>query len=124
MLIVKKINISEILSKKDEYWSPIIVADANDHQVRVAKVKGEFINHKHEDSDEVFFVLKGKLNIKTEKGTLELFPGELMVIPKNIYHKPFADIETEILIFEKNTVVNTGNIENKFTKISRIETNI
>ncbi|MEQ8226029.1 MAG: cupin domain-containing protein, partial [Candidatus Eremiobacterota bacterium] len=99
-------------------WSPKIIGKINDYFVKIAKVKGDFTWHLHDDSDEVFIVHKGILKIDFRDGSAELKAGQMFVVEKGKEHKPYAENECHIILFEKDTVVNTGNIKNEFTKES------
>lgn len=113
---IRKVNLTESFSKITEYWDPHIVGDLNKQQVKLAKIKGEFVAHKHEEEDELFLVLKGTLNIEFEDKTLTLNPGEFCIVPKGVIHKPYADNEVEVLLFEPGSTLNTGDTENELTK--------
>lgn len=102
------INLAEKLTKFSEHWSPRVVAEMNDYQFKVVKLKGEFVWHDHKDTDEVFLVLKGSMNIEFRDGTVQLSEGELCVVPKGVEHKPFAEKECHALLIEPRGVVNTG----------------
>lgn len=112
---IKKINLSEKFASFTEHWSPKIVGDLNGQQVKIAKFKGEFVRHHHENEDEFFMVINGLLYIELDDETLELNPGEFVVIPKGVYHKPYAHIETEVMLFEPVTTLNTGEIKTERT---------
>lgn len=106
---ISKVNLKNKFSKVNEYWSPKIVGQLNGQLVKIAKVKGDFIMHEHENEDELFFVNKGTLFIELENETLKLEAGEMVVIPKGIKHRPFSNEEVEIVLFEPATTINTGN---------------
>ena len=109
------INFKEKLSNFDELWAPRVIAEMNDYQFKLAKVKGEFVWHDHPDTDEVFIVLAGVLNIEFRDGNVTLKPGEMFVVPKGIEHKPVAHGECAILLVEPKGVVNTGDAESDLT---------
>lgn len=113
---MKKINTYEALDKIEEFWSPKIAGEINDSDVKLAKLKGEFDKHHHEDSDEMFFVLKGELTIELPKEEKILSEGEFIIIPKGKDHKPIAKEETHLMLFEKKSTLNTGNKETEKTK--------
>lgn len=119
---VQKVNLSQKLESFSEYWNPKIVGALNNQLVKVAKFHGEFVRHKHDHEDELFLVIKGKLEIVLDDRTIQLEQGEFVIIPKGIYHKPVAKSEAEVLLFEPETTVNTGNIDHSFTrnKLDRI----
>src|SRR6476646_8954938 len=113
---ITPVNLAEKLSLFNEYWSPRIVGDLNDSHVKLVKVKGEFVWHSHEDEDELFLVVKGKLCIMLRDGDILLNEGEFAIIPKGVEHKPVADEEAHLLLLEPKTLTrNTGNIENELT---------
>ena len=115
---MKKINLGNKLSKFNEYWSPKIIEDLNDSYVKLAKFKGEFIWHKHDDEDELFLVIKGKLIIKLKNHEdIIVSPGELVIVPKGIEHLPIAEEEVQVMIIEPKKTLNTGDgIKSDFTK--------
>ena len=92
-----------------EYWSPRVVAEVDDSYVKVAKVKGTLTWHTHDDEDELFFILKGKLKIEMESGTVELSEGQTFVVPKGVRHNPIAEDECHIMLIERKTTLHTGS---------------
>ena len=112
----KKVNIKEKLSLFNEHWSPKIVADFNGHDVMVVKVKGEFVWHSHEDTDDFFLVLKGQLKIELPDGPVFLGPGELFIVPKGVDHRPVAEEEVHLLLIEPAGTPNTGDATTAVTK--------
>jgi len=112
---VDKINLQDKLSQLDEHWSPRIVAELNGQHVKLAKVKGAFVWHHHEDEDELFYVLTGRLTIEFRDGSVELGPGECVVVPRGVEHRPVAEEETHILMFEPASTLNTGNVRSERT---------
>jgi mannose-6-phosphate isomerase-like protein (cupin superfamily) len=112
---VKKINLKDKLSKFSEHWSPRIIAEMNDYQFKLAKIKGEFVWHDHKDTDEVFMVIEGTMSIEFRDGIVDLGEGELCVVPKGVEHKPYAENECKIMLIEPRGVVNTGDAESDFT---------
>ncbi len=109
------INLNEKLSKFSEHWSPRIIAQMNDYHFKVAKVQGEFVWHSHADTDEVFVVLNGRLEIQFRQGSVVLKEGELYVVPKGMEHKPIAESECHILLVEPAGTVNTGDVVDEKT---------
>lgn len=103
------INFQEKFSKFTEHWSPRIIAQLNDYQFKLAKVRGEFVWHDHPDTDEVFIVIKGHLVILFRDGEVSLDEGEMYVVPKGVEHKPVAEKECHILLVEPAGLVNTGS---------------
>ncbi len=112
---INKVNLKEKFNAFTEYWTPKIVGELNRQYVKVAKFKGEFVMHHHENEDELFFVIKGVLNIELLDKTLEIKEGEFVIIPKGVKHKPFAKEEVEVLLFEPASTLNTGNKNNELT---------
>ena len=112
---MKKINLKEKLSKFSDHWSPKIIAEMNDYQFKLVKIKGDFVWHNHADTDEAFIVVEGKMKIEFENDTVELNEGEMYVVPKGIEHKPRAETECKVLRVEPRDVVNTGNTEGDLT---------
>ena len=111
-----KVNIAEKLSLFSEYWSPKIVGELNGQQVKLAKLKGEFIWHKHDDEDELFLVLKGCLQMEFRDRTETIHENEFIIVPRGVEHRPVAEEEVSVMLFEPATTLNTGNITNELTK--------
>ncbi len=99
-----------------EYWSPRIVEQVNDQYVKLAKLKGEFTWHKHDDEDELFYVVRGKLKILYEDGAVELGPGDMHVVPRDTLHNPVAEEECWICLIETVTTKHTGDVVSPLTK--------
>lgn len=112
---MESINIEDKFELIKEYYNPKIIAELNGQHVKVAKLKGDFIRHNHPDEDELFYVLKGKLKIIFDDKTVILNEGEMMVIPKGIYHNPSAEEEVLLMLFEPSSTLNTGNVLNEMT---------
>lgn len=113
---MKKINIEEKLSLFNDHWNPRIVAELNGQHVKLAKLKGEFVWHKHDHEDELFFVLKGKLEIAFRDATVVINENEFFVVPKGVEHKPIAREEVSVMLFEPASTLNTGNEVNELTR--------
>ena len=109
------INFREKLSKLSEHWSPRIIAQMNDYHFKVARIQGEFIWHAHPETDEVFIVLQGQLEIQFRAGNVVLNEGEMFVVPKGLEHKPVTEQECHILLVEPAGTVNTGEVVNERT---------
>jgi mannose-6-phosphate isomerase-like protein (cupin superfamily) len=120
--VVTKINLAEKFARFSDQWRPKIVADLNDSQVKLAKVEGEFVWHNHADEDELFLVVKGELTIELRDGQVTLGPGELVVIPKGVEHRPVAREEVQLILIEPKGIKHTGDVvsERTVTKYSRI----
>lgn len=109
------LDIAERLSLVSEHWSPKVVARLNDYEIKLVKLRGEFVWHTHEDTDELFLVLDGKLTIQLRDGNVDLQTGQLFVVPKGVEHCPIADAETHVLLLEPVGVVNTGDAGGSLT---------
>ena len=110
-----KINIKEKFIKFNDYWSPKVIAEMNDYQFKLAKIKGEFIWHSHDSTDEVFMVIHGEMCIELRDGLVKLSKGEMYVVPMGVEHKPFAEKESKIMLVEPKGVVNTGQMMDDLT---------
>lgn len=104
------ISLREKLGRFTEQWSPRVVAELNDYQIKVARVEGDFVWHDHPDTDEAFLVVEGELRIDFEDGSVHLGEGDLFVVPKGVRHKPYAAREAKIVLIEPRGVVNTGEV--------------
>ena len=109
------INFKQKLTKFDEYWSPKVIAQMNDYQLKLVKVKDDFVWHSHADTDEVFIVISGQLEIEFRDGKISLSSGEMYVVPKGKEHKPSATEECQVLLIEPDGVVNTGKAGGELT---------
>jgi len=107
----KAINLAQKLALFDQHWSPKVIAEMNDYQFKAVKLKGEFVFHNHQDTDETFIVLEGNLTIEFRDGKVDIGAGEIFVVPKGVEHKPVAANEVKVLIIEPRGVVNTGTQE-------------
>ena len=105
----QSINFSEKLNKYSDLWQPKVIAEMNDYQFKLVKIKGEFVWHEHEDTDEVFIVIDGSMSIKMKDETIELSKGEMYVVPKGVEHKPYAEHECKVMVVEPEGVMNTGD---------------
>jgi mannose-6-phosphate isomerase-like protein (cupin superfamily) len=110
------VNLLEKFTTIHELFSQRLIGEVNDTQIKIAKLKGEFVWHSHEQEDELFLVVKGKLLIKLRDKDIHLEEGEMVIIPKGVEHLPIAEEEVYLMLVEPNTTVNTGNVENEFTK--------
>ena len=111
-----KINIGKKLSLFNDYFNPRIVAELNGQHVKLVKFQGEFIWHKHEHEDEMFFVLKGQFKMEFRDKTVEIKENEFLVVPRNIEHRPVAENEVAIMLFEPATTLNTGDTKGELTR--------
>ncbi len=115
MMKSKKINIKQKFSKLSEYWSPKVLAEMNDYQFKIAKIKGEFIWHNHKETDEVFIIIEGDMKIEFHDRVLDLSEGDLYVVSKGEEHRPSAEKECKIMLVEPKGTRNTGNKKNTLT---------
>ena len=112
---MKKINFKDKLQKFSDQWSPKVIAELNNYQFKLVKIQNDFVWHKHDDTDEVFIVLSGKIFIEFEAETVELNEGEMIVVPKGTKHRPYAKEEASIMLVEPRGVLNTGDIVDEMT---------
>lgn len=115
-----KVNLAEKFAQIHEYWSPRIIGDVQNMHVKIARIKGSFVWHHHEAEDEMFLVIKGRLLIQVKESDaaprdIWLAEGELLIIPRGIEHRPVAEDEVQILLFEPAGTLNTGNVHNEHT---------
>ena len=106
-----KVNLQERLATVQEAWRPLCVGELNGQEVKLAKLKGEFVWHHHADEDELFLGVEGNFRIEFRDRTVELGPGEFLIVPRGVEHRPVAEKEASVLLFEPVGVRNTGNIE-------------
>jgi mannose-6-phosphate isomerase-like protein (cupin superfamily) len=124
--MLTKVNLGAKFSLFSEHYSPKIIGEVNDLYVKVVKLQGEFTWHHHEHEDELFYVVKGALRMKTREGGKEnefmIMPGEFLIVPRGVEHLPSADEETHVMLLEPKTTVNTGNVTNEktVTELDRI----
>ena len=105
----RSINLNEKLGLFDDHWQPRVIAEMNDYQFKVVRIKGDFVWHDHDDTDETFIVIDGRLRIDFRDGSVELGPGEMFVVPKGVEHKPFAEEEVKLMLIEPRGVLNNGH---------------
>ena len=117
--MMEKVNLAQKLGLFDEHWQPKIVARINDSDVRIVKVKGEFVWHKHDDTDDFFLVLQGHLTIQLPDRNVELDEGELLVVPRGVEHCPRANEEASVLLIEPAGTINTGDAGGPMTTEAR-----
>jgi mannose-6-phosphate isomerase-like protein (cupin superfamily) len=113
--MLEKVDLAEKFSLFDEPWSPKIFAELNDAYVKVVKLEGEFVWHHHDDEDELFWVVSGRLRMELRDGEVVLEPGQLVVVPKGVEHRPVAEGETHVVLIEPKTTLNTGNVRDELT---------
>ena len=113
---MEKINLSEKFALIKEHWRPKVVGELNGQEVKLVKFCGAFPWHHHEYEDEMFMALRGSFRIEFRDKTVELAEGEFVIVPRGVEHRPIAESEVEVLLFESKNVLNTGNVkDNKFT---------
>ena len=112
------INFLEKFSKFEDHWSPKVIAEMNDYQFKLVKIKGEFVTHNHEDTDEVFIVIEGAMKIHYEDRVIELKSGEMVVVKKGEKHRPYAEEECKIMLVEPIGTVNTGDVGGELTALN------
>lgn len=113
--MTKPINLNSKFNIFTDHWSPKVIAEMNDYQFKLVKIKGEFVKHQHSDTDEVFIVIEGKMSIEFKTETIEIKNGEMIVVPKGVVHKPFADEECKVMLVEPRGVLNTGDTKGNLT---------
>ena len=111
-----KVSISQKLSLFNDYCNPRIIGELNEQQVKAVKLKGEFVWHKHDNEDEMFLVIKGSFNMELRDQTITINEGEFLIVPRGVEHKPVAEEEVHILLFEPATTLNTGDVKNELTR--------
>ncbi|RNI30619.1 cupin domain-containing protein [Rufibacter latericius] len=104
-----KVNLTEKLALFTDHWNPRIVGELNGQYVKLAKLKGEFVWHHHEQEDELFLVVKGQFKMEFRDKTIDLHEGEFLIVPKGVEHRPVAEEEVSVLLFEPASTLNTGN---------------
>ena len=115
-----KINLKEKFLKFSEHWSPKVIAEMNDYQFKLVKIKGEFVWHDHQDTDEVFIIIEGSMRIEFTDSEVELTEGEIFVVPKRIRHKTYAENECKVMLVEPKGVINTGEAGGELTAPSDV----
>jgi len=111
-----KINLPEKFNLFNEHWSPKIIGELNGQQVKLVKLKGEFVFHQHENEDELFMAIKGKFKMEYRDETVEINEGEIVIVPRGVEHKPVAAEEVWVMLFEPASTLNTGDVVNEKTK--------
>ena len=113
--MTEKVNLEEKFSLFDEHWRPKVVGELNGQEVKLVKLLGPFTWHHHEDEDELFMVVKGRFRMEFRDRNVWLESGEFLVVPRGIEHRPVADEEAHVLLFEPSGTLNTGNVKNELT---------
>lgn len=112
---ITKTNIKEKLMLIKDVWKPAVAGELNGQQVKLAKIHGEFVFHKHDNEDEFFLVIKGMMRMDLEHGSVDVHEGEFIIIPRGTIHRPYSEQETHLLLFEPASTVNTGDVRNEMT---------
>ena len=113
---MQKVNLSEKFNLFNDYSNPRIIGELNGQHVKAVKLKGEFVWHSHEHEDELFLVVKGTFNMELRDKTVTINEGEFFIVPRKVEHKPVADEEVHILLFEPASTLNTGDVQNEMTR--------
>ena len=111
------IDLADKLSQFDEYWSPRIIGEVNESYVKLAKLNGEFVWHSHEQEDELFLVVKGRLTVRFRDGDVHLEEGQMIIVERGVEHQPVAETEAHVLIVEPRSTLNTGDVVNERTVV-------
>jgi len=119
---MEKVNVAEKMAGIGEYWDPRIAGELNGQYVKLVRFKGEFDNHFHANEDEMFYVTKGSFRLESPEGDIDIGEGEFVIVPRGVEHKPVADEECHVILFEPATTLNTGNVRTEKTreKLDRI----
>lgn len=122
MVTMEKVDTKEKFSLFHDYWNPRIVGELNGQQVKLVKFKGEFVWHKHDHEDELFYVISGTFTMQFRDKTIEINENEFLIVPKGVEHKPVAEHEVSVMLFEPVSTLNTGDTQNELTRdvLSRI----
>ena len=115
METLEKVTLAEKLARISDHWHPRVVAELNGQHVKLVKVRGEFVWHRHDEEDELFLVLHGELTIELRDGSVVLREGEMLVVPRGVEHRPVAAGEVHLLLFEPASTLNTGNVRDART---------
>jgi mannose-6-phosphate isomerase-like protein (cupin superfamily) len=120
--MIDKINLAEKFERVSQPWQPKVVGEVNDALIKIVKLAGEFVWHRHDAEDELFLVVSGRLLMKFRDGEVRLEAGELIIVPRGVEHLPVAEGETQVLLVEPASTLNTGNVRNERTvdKLDRI----
>ena len=114
---ISKVNLDQKLSLFSDYFNPRIVGELNNQHVKLVKFQGEFVWHKHDHEDELFLVIHGSFTMELRDQSIELYPCEMLVVPRGVEHRPVAEHEVSILLFEPATTLNTGDASSELTKV-------
>ncbi len=114
---MEKVNIAQKLSLIDDHWHPYVVGELNGQHIKLVKLAGQFVWHQHENEDELFLVIKGRLRVEFQGRTVDLEEGEFLIVPRGIEHRSSAKEETHVLLFEPTSTINTGNVQSELTVV-------
>ena len=114
--MVEKVNLADMFGRFDTHWDPRIVGELNGQHVKLVKFCGEFVWHHHDTEDELFLVVKGRFEMQLRDRAIELEEGEFLIIPRGVEHRPVAEHEVEVLLFEPAGTRNTGDVETALTR--------
>ncbi|MFL5582479.1 MAG: cupin domain-containing protein [Gemmatimonadaceae bacterium] len=113
--MLNKVSLAASFARFSDHWQPKIVGDLNGQQVKLVKFLGPFVWHHHDAEDELFLVVKGRFRMELRDGNVELAEGDFLIVPRGVEHRPVADEEVHVLLFEPATTLNTGNVRNERT---------
>ena len=113
--MIEKVNLDEKFGLFEDYWSPKIAGSLNDCHVKLVKLKGEFVWHHHDEEDELFLVVRGRMTIRLRDGDVHLSEGEFVIVPRGVEHLPVTEEEAHVLLLEPRSTLNTGNVTNERT---------
>ena len=114
---MEKVSLQDKFSLFSEYWTPKIVGELNGQQIKLVKFLGEFVWHKHDEEDELFFVVKGSFTMQLRDKNIEINEGEFFIVPHGVEHRPVAEKEVWVMLFEPTSTLNTGNVKDEKTKL-------
>ena len=109
-------HLIDLFAGIEDYWSPKVIGEINDQYMKIAKLKGDFVWHDHKDEDELFYMVKGSLNIHLKNETIHLREGDFYIVPKGVLHKPEAEGECWVMLIEPKSTKHTGDVDTEFTK--------
>jgi len=115
-MIIEKVNLAEKFARFSDHWNPRVAGELNGQMVKLAKIQGEFIWHKHDHEDELFLVIEGEFVMEFRDQNIPLKAGEMLIVPRGVEHRPVAEKECQILLFEPATTLNTGEHQNERTR--------
>lgn len=117
---LKRVDIAETFARFRDQWSPKVVGELNGQMVKLVRFQGEFVWHKHDQEDEMFLVVAGEFRMELRDGNIDLKPGQFLIVPRGVEHRPVAERECQVMLFEPATTLNTGDVRNERT-LERLE---